>query len=72
MKIAITRQVSPTINQCELTHIAREPIDYERACAQHRQYENALRSLGMDIISSENPSDSHTATLAHGYRLLRA
>jgi dimethylargininase len=51
MPVAITRQVSPAINRCELTHIAREPIDYERACAQHRQYEDALRLLGMDVIS---------------------
>lgn len=51
MRIAITRQVSPTINQCELTHITREPIDYERACAQHKQYQNALRSLGMNVIT---------------------
>lgn len=51
MKIAITRQVSPAINQCELTHIAREPIDYERACVQHKQYENALHTLGLEIIS---------------------
>ena len=51
MKMAITRQVSPAINQCELTHIAREPIDYKRACAQHRQYEDTLRSLGLTVIS---------------------
>ena len=51
MRIAITRQVSPAINQCELTYLAREPIDYEHACAQHKQYEDALRSLGMDVIS---------------------
>jgi dimethylargininase len=51
LKIAITRQVSPAINQCELTHITREPISYERACAQHLQYEAALRSLGMNVIS---------------------
>jgi dimethylargininase len=57
MKIAITRQVSPSINQCELTHIAREPINYERACAQHGQYEDALRSLGMDVISLEAEPD---------------
>ena len=57
MKIAITRQVSPAINQCELTHIAREPIDYERACAQHRQYENALRALGIDVISLDPEPD---------------
>jgi dimethylargininase len=51
MKTAITRKVSPAINQCELTHIARESIDYDRACAQHEQYEEALRSLGMQVIS---------------------
>ena len=57
MKTAITRQVSPAINQCELTHIAREPIDYERACAQHRQYEDALRALGMEVISLDSEPD---------------
>ena len=57
MKIAITRQVSPAINQCELTHIAREPIDYVRACAQHRQYEDALRLLGIDVISLNTEPD---------------
>jgi len=57
MRIAITRQVSPAINQCELTHIAREPIDYARACAQHEQYEDALRSLGIDIISLDAEAD---------------
>ena len=57
MNIAITRQVSPAINQCELTHIAREPIDYERACAQHEQYEAALRTLGLDVIPLEAEPD---------------
>ena len=57
MQSAITRRVSPAINQCELTHIAREPIDYERACAQHKQYEAALRSLGIDVISLDAESD---------------
>jgi dimethylargininase len=57
MKIAITRRVSPAINRCELTHIARESIDQERACAQHKQYEDALRSLGMDVISLDADAD---------------
>ena len=57
MIIAITRQVSPAINQCELTHIAREPIDYKRARAQHEQYEDALRSLGMEVISLDAEPD---------------
>jgi dimethylargininase len=57
LKIAITRQVSPAINRCELTHLARALIDYERACAQHRQYEAALRSLGMQVISLAAEAD---------------
>jgi len=48
---AITRAVSPAINQCELTHIDRAPIDYERATAQHHQYEEALRSIGVEVVS---------------------
>ena len=55
--IAITRQVSPAINQCELTHLERKSIDYKRACAQHKQYEDALRSLGIEIISLEAEPD---------------
>ncbi len=57
MNIAITRQVGPAINQCELTHIAREPIDYERARAQHKRYQQALRTLGLDVISLDAEPD---------------
>jgi len=57
LKIAITRQVSLAINQCELTHLAREPIDYERARAQHKQYEDALHTLGLDVISLDSEPD---------------
>jgi dimethylargininase len=46
---AITRAVSRSITECELTHLARLPIDLERAREQHRAYENALRSLGVDV-----------------------
>ncbi|MBI2759096.1 MAG: dimethylargininase [Chloroflexi bacterium] len=49
MLIAITREISPSINQCELTFHEREPINYERACKQHKQYVNALRSLGLQV-----------------------
>jgi dimethylargininase len=51
MFTAITRRVSPDINRCELTHIAREPINYGRACTQHEQYQEALRALGMNVIT---------------------
>jgi len=43
---AIIRDVSPAIAACELTHIAREPIDLARARAQHRAYEEALADAG--------------------------
>jgi dimethylargininase len=51
MLIAITRPVSPTIAHCELTHLAREPIDVARAAAQHRAYEQLLSELGAGIVS---------------------
>ena len=46
---AITRQPSPAISRCELTHLAREPIDYARAVAQHDAYVEALAALGLEI-----------------------
>ena len=49
--VAITRQVSPAINQCELTHLERQPIDLQRAQSQHHAYEEALRSLGVEVVS---------------------
>ncbi|MGH9583896.1 MAG: dimethylarginine dimethylaminohydrolase family protein [Bryobacteraceae bacterium] len=43
MLIAITRAVSPRINECVLTHVAREPIDEGgRARLQHQLYEQCL------------------------------
>ena len=49
--IAITREVSPSINRCELTFHAREPIDVAKAIAEHKAYENLLAELGCKIIS---------------------
>ncbi|MEW6029195.1 MAG: arginine deiminase family protein [Chloroflexota bacterium] len=50
MLIAITREVSRSIVNCELTHLARTPIDVERARAQHAQYVDALHSLGVEVL----------------------
>jgi dimethylargininase len=47
--IAITRGVSATINDCELTHVARTPIDVAHAREQHASYEAALIDLGCEI-----------------------
>ena len=44
--IAITREVSSTMDRCELTHLPRVPIDVARAAAQHQEYERALARLG--------------------------
>ncbi len=49
MILAITRAVPLSISQCELTHLARQPIDYARAVKEHAEYEAALRDLGCRI-----------------------
>ena len=51
MLIAITREVSRSIVNCELTHLARTPIDVDRAREQHAQYESALKHLCMAVLS---------------------
>jgi dimethylargininase len=48
---AITRAVSPTMNECELSYIDRVEIDIEKAQAQHAAYEECLRVMGMEVIA---------------------
>lgn len=47
--IAFTRDVSPTLTTCELTHVPRAPIRVDVARAQHRGYERLLVSLGCEL-----------------------
>ena len=47
--IALTRPVPPSIAECELTHLERQPIDVANAARQHDQYEDVLRSLGCKV-----------------------
>jgi dimethylargininase len=47
--IAFTRDVSPTITHCKLTHLARSPIDVWVARDQHRVYEALLAALGCEV-----------------------
>jgi dimethylargininase len=47
--IAFTRDVSPAIADCELTHLERVPIDVERARAEHAAYERALAAEGCEV-----------------------
>ena len=55
MLIAITRSPGPELARCELTHLPRVPIDIDRALAQHRAYQNALRRAGVRVM--ELPGD---------------
>jgi dimethylargininase len=47
--LAFTREVSPAIGECELTHLTREPIDFELAARQHESYERCLTDLGCRV-----------------------
>jgi dimethylargininase len=49
MLVALTRDISPAIAHCELTHRAREPIDLELARTQHAAYEQCLREAGCRV-----------------------
>jgi dimethylargininase len=51
MLTAITRQVSPSINNCELSFHERKPIDVARAIVQHEAYQDCLRELGVRVVS---------------------
>jgi len=51
--IALTRPVTDAIVSCELTHLARAPINVARARAQHADYERCLASLGCRIVRLE-------------------
>ncbi len=57
MTIAITRDVSPRFNECEITHIDRSPIDVEVARAQHHEYVMALAALGCQVVELPAEAD---------------
>ncbi len=51
MLTAITRAISPSFAACELTHVARTPIDIGLAASQHLAYQQALASLGCRLLT---------------------
>ena len=55
MITALTRAPGPELARCELTHLARQPIDPGRALAQHRAYQAALRDAAVRVV--ELPAD---------------
>jgi dimethylargininase len=48
--VAVTREVSPAMNRCELSYLDRVAIDLDKAAEQHRQYEQRLRAMGAEVI----------------------
>lgn len=46
---AWVREVSPQLAQCELSYVAREPIDPSLAVGQHRAYVCVLQDLGCEV-----------------------
>jgi len=46
---ALVRPTGPELARCELTHLARAPIDVDRALAQHAGYAAALAELGARV-----------------------
>lgn len=57
MLIAITRKVSSALANCELSYLPRQPIDLEKARAQHKAYEDLLDRLGARVFSLPEEPD---------------
>src|SRR5712691_6700193 len=53
MLVALTRAVSPRINERELTFIDRAAIDVARAASQHEAYEQRLEAHGCRVVRVE-------------------
>lgn len=47
---AIVRSPSPLFAEAELTHLARTPIDVDRATAEHAGYVALLTRLGLEVV----------------------
>ncbi|MDP1859279.1 MAG: N(G),N(G)-dimethylarginine dimethylaminohydrolase, partial [Gemmatimonadaceae bacterium] len=61
MIVALTRPVSRSIANCELTHVARSPTDLERARQQHLAYEEALATAGCRVVRLPELADQPDA-----------
>jgi dimethylargininase len=57
MLTALTREVSRSLASCELTWLARGPIDVDLAIKQHTRYEEALEAMGVRVIAL--PEEPH-------------
>lgn len=57
MLFALTRDVSPTFDRCEIATLPRPPIDVAEARREHSEYKQALLQLGCHVISLPASSD---------------
>ena len=57
MRLALTRPVSPSLGDCELTFRTRIPIDAVRAAAQHETYQRALVQAGCRVVALPDEPD---------------
>jgi dimethylargininase len=60
--LAITRPVSASLAQCQISFIERLPIDLSLARAQHAGYERALEALGVRLLRLPPADDLPDAT----------
>lgn len=51
MWIAVTREVSPALRNCELSYVPRTLIDAARAGRQHHDYQRALEESGCRLVT---------------------
>lgn len=51
MRLAVVREIAPTLGDCEMAFLPRTEIDVEKARAQHDGYVALLRRLGCRIVS---------------------
>ena len=49
--VALTREPAQDLSACELTHLARQPIDAARAAEQHRAYRKVLEECGARVVA---------------------
>ncbi len=67
---AFTRKVSSRLAECELTHLARAPIDAAQAATQHATYEEALIHAGFEIVHLPDLPDDPDAVFVEDTALL--
>jgi dimethylargininase len=68
--IAITRHVSGTLGDCELSYIGRAPIDVDLARQQHSAYRRALESCGCRVVTLPAEDDMPDAVFVEDVALV--